>query len=126
MANQRTLTFLFAAGKNRLQRQIVTLYSHLTDWDPGDVVEIRRNRNTSSGRAAHSCGDQQAPTPIVMVSRPLAATEQRPTPERFDSRHRINPYPLYLLGVLTRSDYVLRAWTLGGATQPPWRRCDDG
>jgi len=37
---------------------------------------------------------QKPSTPNPVVSRTLAATEQRPTPERFDSRHRINPYPL--------------------------------
>jgi hypothetical protein len=38
--------------RNRLQRRLTKVYSHLTDWDPGELVEIRWNRNISSGRAA--------------------------------------------------------------------------
>ena len=65
-------------GKNRLQRQLTRVYSHLTDWDPGELVEIRWNRNISSGRAAaHSSVIEQSPLPILPVSRPHAATEQR-------------------------------------------------
>src|SRR5262249_20681346 len=109
-------------GKNRLQRRLTRVYSHLTDWDPGELVEIRWNRNISSGRAAaHSSVIEPSPLPILPVSRPRAATEQRPRRSEPPSGTVLTRIPgsCWVPGSRPISH---RGRALGGVTLPPRRR----
>jgi hypothetical protein len=56
-----------------------------------------------------------------------AATQQRPTPEPKRRPVPYQPVSLFSLGALPRgSTTTLAGRALGGTTQPPRRRCDDG